>query len=278
MKTIGIVGLGVMGGSFSARAKELGYKVIGFDLDQSALDFAMEKGWLDEGYTDPKEALAKCETLFLCLYPTLMEGWMKENGEYLHQEAIIMEIAGVKSSIMDQLETLIPEGRQLVSIHPMCGRESRGIQFSSPRIFQNANFIIIPSSQTTAKGIVEASSLAKELGCGKISVLNADEHDDMIAFLSQLTHVIAVSLMNTHDNDHLVEYSGDSFRDLTRIAKINEDMWSELFLLNKEKLLTEIDAFADSLQNFRKTLEEEDVQTMKDMFIQSTQKRIKFDR
>ena len=278
MKTIGIVGLGVMGGSFSARAKELGYKVIGFDLDQNALDFAMEKGWLDEGYTDPKEALAKCETLFLCLYPTLMEGWMKENGEYLHQEAIIMEIAGVKSSIMDQLETLIPEGRQLVSIHPMCGRESRGIQFSSPRIFQNANFIIIPSSQTTAKGIVEASSLAKELGCGKISVLNADEHDDMIAFLSQLTHVIAVSLMNTHDNDHLVEYSGDSFRDLTRIAKINEDMWSELFLLNKEKLLTEIDAFADSLQNFRKTLEEEDVQTMKDMFIQSTQKRIKFDR
>ncbi|MCF0245226.1 MAG: prephenate dehydrogenase [Ileibacterium sp.] len=278
MKTIGIVGLGVMGGSFSARAKELGYKVIGFDLDQNALDFAMEKGWLDEGYTDPKEALAKCETLILCLYPTLMEGWMKENGEYLHQEAIIMEIAGVKSSIMDQLETLIPEGRQLVSIHPMCGRESRGIQFSSPRIFQNANFIIIPSSQTTAKGIVEASSLAKELGCGKISVLNADEHDDMIAFLSQLTHVIAVSLMNTHDNDHLVEYSGDSFRDLTRIAKINEDMWSELFLLNKEKLLTEIDAFADSLQNFRKTLEEEDVQTMKDMFIQSTQKRIKFDR
>lgn len=278
MKTIGIVGLGVMGGSFSARAKELGYKVIGFDLDQRALDFAMEKGWLDEGYTDPKEALAKCETLILCLYPTLMEGWMKENGEYLHQEAIIMEIAGVKSSIMDQLETLIPEGRQLVSIHPMCGRESRGIQFSSPRIFQNANFIIIPSSQTTAKGIVEASSLAKELGCGKISVLNADEHDDMIAFLSQLTHVIAVSLMNTHDNDHLVEYSGDSFRDLTRIAKINEDMWSELFLLNKEKLLTEIDAFADSLQNFRKTLEEEDVQTMKDMFIQSTQKRIKFDR
>ena len=278
MKTIGIVGLGVMGGSFSARAKELGYKVIGFDLDQNALDFAMEKGWLDEGYTDPKEALAKCETLILCLYPTLMEGWMKENGEYLHPEAIIMEIAGVKSSIMDQLETLIPEGRQLVSIHPMCGRESRGIQFSSPRIFQNANFIIIPSSQTTAKGIVEASSLAKELGCGKISVLNADEHDDMIAFLSQLTHVIAVSLMNTHDNDHLVEYSGDSFRDLTRIAKINEDMWSELFLLNKEKLLTEIDAFADSLQNFRKTLEEEDVQTMKDMFIQSTQKRIKFDR
>ena len=278
MKTIGIVGLGVMGGSFSARAKELGYKVIGFDLDQRALDFAMEKGWLDEGYTDPKEALAKCETLILCLYPTLMEGWMKENGEYLHQEAIIMEIAGVKSSIMDQLETLIPEGRQLVSIHPMCGRESRGIQFSSPRIFQNANFIIIPSSQTTAKGIVEASSLAKELGCGKISVLNADEHDDMIAFLSQLTHVIAVSLMNTHANDHLVEYSGDSFRDLTRIAKINEDMWSELFLLNKEKLLTEIDAFADSLQNFRKTLEEEDVQTMKDMFIQSTQKRIKFDR
>ncbi|MCF0258475.1 MAG: prephenate dehydrogenase [Erysipelotrichaceae bacterium] len=278
MKTIGIVGLGVMGGSFAARAKELGYTVIGFDLNQKALDEALAKGILDEGCARPADGLGKCETVILCLYPTLMEGWMKENGQHLHPEAIVMEIGGVKNTLVDQLEPLMPEGRELVNIHPMCGREGRGLKFSSPQIFNQANFIIVPGAKTSAKGIVEASSLAKDLGCGKISVLNADEHDDMIAFLSQLTHVIAVCLMNTHDNEHLVAYSGDSFRDLTRIAKINEDMWSELFLLNKEKLLNEIDAFSDSLAHFRKALDEEDTETMKELFISSTQKRMKFDR
>lgn len=100
----------------------------------------------------------------------------------------------------------------------------------------------------------------------------------MIAFLSQLTHVIAVSLMNTHDNSHLVEYTGDSFRDLTRIAKINEEMWSELFLLNKEILLHEMDAFVASISNFREVLANEDTDKMKELFIQSTERRKKFDK
>lgn len=98
----------------------------------------------------------------------------------------------------------------------------------------------------------------------------------MIAFLSQLTHVIAVSLMNTHENSHLVEYTGDSFRDLTRIARINEDMWTELFLLNKDLLLSEIEQFEESLNTFKTALETEDTETMKSLFIQSTKRREKF--
>lgn len=164
-----------------------------------------------------------------------------------------------------------------MSIHPMCGRESKGIEYANPRIFDQANFILIPDDNNTASSIVKVSSLAKDLGCKNISVLSPEEHDKMIAFLSQLTHVIAVTLMDTHENEHLVEYTGDSFRDLTRIASINEDMWSELFLLNKDILLDEIRQFRDTLDEFTEALENEDEKKMKDMMILSTKRRHKFD-
>lgn len=164
-----------------------------------------------------------------------------------------------------------------MSIHPMCGRESKGIDHADPEIFNQANFILIPDDSNTASSIVKVSSLAKDLGCKNISVLSPEDHDTMIAFLSQLTHVIAVTLMDTHENEHLVEYTGDSFRDLTRIASINEDMWSELFLLNKDYLLNEIRQFRETLDDFTEALENEDEQKMKSMMMLSTKRRKKFD-
>ncbi len=184
----------------------------------------------------------------------------------------------MKSNINEPIRAILRSDLELLSIHPMCGRESRGIEFASGKIFDGANFIIIPNEANSMNSIVFVSVFAKELGCRNISVLSVKEHDRMIGFLSQLTHVIAVSLMNTHENSHLVEYTGDSFRDLTRIAKINEDMWTELFLLNKDILLDEIDQFVDSIENFRQVLVDEDEEEMKRLFVQSTQRRLKFDK
>ena len=145
-------------------------------------------------------------------------------------------------------------------------------------ILYNANYIIVPTDKNTPKAIEAAKQLGKDLRVKNISILSCEEHDRMIGFLSQLTHVIAVSLMNTHDNSHLVEYTGDSFRDLTRIATINEDLWSELFLLNKDILLDEIDQFLDATKHFRDSLEKEDIDEMKRLFIQSTNRRKLFNK
>lgn len=277
MKTVGVVGLGVMGGSFCGRLKELGWRVIGFDPNGHSLKTAKERGWIDEGYADFSQGLSQCELVIFCIYPTLLPKWIAEWQNQFAPGTLLLEISGVKRAVMDPVQDILRDDLELMSIHPMCGRESKGIQFANPHIFDQANFIIIPHDKNTASSLVKVSALAKDLGCKNISVLSADEHDTMIAFLSQLTHVIAVSLMDTHENEHLVEYTGDSFRDLTRIASINEEMWSELFLLNKDFLLDEIHQFQDSLKNFETALQNEDTKTMKDMMVLSTVRRKKFD-
>lgn len=278
MKTIGIVGLGVMGASFAMRCKELGYRVIGMDIDPNTIAYALEHHMIDAGGSDPKQYLPACDWILLALYPRQLYSWLEANQSFIPDDALVLEISGVKSSIVKPLQNLAQKRYELVSIHPMCGRESKGIQFADPSIFDRSNFIIIPDAHNSTKAIEQVRAFAREIGCKNIGLLNAEEHDRMIGFLSQLTHVIAISLMNTHENSHLVEYTGDSFRDLTRIAKINEEMWSELFLLNKEILLDEIDQFIHSIQDFRQILEREDTEAMKKLFIQSTNRRKKFDK
>ncbi len=277
MKTVGVVGLGVMGGSFCGRMKELGWRVLGFDPNGRSLKTARDKGWIDEGYADFSQGLNQCEMVIFCIYPSLLPEWIGAWQNQFASGTLLLEISGVKRAVMEPVQKILRNDLELMSIHPMCGRESKGIDHADPKIFEQANFILIPHDKNTASSIVKVSSLAKDLGCRNISVLSAKEHDTMIAFLSQLTHVIAVSLMDTHENEHLVEYTGDSFRDLTRIASINEEMWSELFLLNKDLLLDEIHQFQDSLSAFENALQNEDEKTMKEMMTLSTARRKKFD-
>lgn len=277
MKTVGIIGMGVMGGSFAGRLKQLGYRVYGFDLNGHSLKRAKEKGWIDEGFADFSHGLSDCELLIFCIYPTLLKEWIEKNQNHFAPHTLILEISGVKRAVMEPVQNILRKDCELMSIHPMCGRESKGIEYANPVIFDQANFILIPDDRNSASTIVKVSSLAKDLGCKNISVLTPEEHDKMIGFLSQLTHVIAVTLMDTHENEHLVEYTGDSFRDLTRIASINEDMWCELFLLNKDILLDEIRQFRDTLDEFTQALEQSDEKKMKDMMVLSTKRRHKFD-
>ena len=189
-----------------------------------------------------------------------------------------MDNSGVKSNIVTPCQKILKDGLELISIHPMCGRESRGIEQADPTIFDDANFIVVPTEKNTHSSILLAEQLGSYLGCSRVATLTPQEHDRMIGFLSQLTHVIAVSLMNTHDNSHLVEYTGDSFRDLTRIASINEDLWSELFILNKDILLDETNQFIDAITHFRDVLQAEDIEEMKRLFIQSTERRKLFNK
>lgn len=276
---IGIIGLGLMGASFAKRLSPQEDKTIyGIDQNEQTIQTALELNIIKEGSTDPGKLIKKCNLIILALYPTMIKPWIVENQQYLEPGTILMDISGVKTNIVEPVQAILREDLELISIHPMCGRESRGIDFAQADIFDNANYIIVPTDKNTPKAIKAAKQLGKDLRVKNISILSCEEHDRMIGFLSQLTHVIAVSLMNTHDNSHLVEYTGDSFRDLTRIATINEDLWSELFLLNKDILLDEIDQFLDATKHFRDSLEKEDIDEMKRLFIQSTNRRKLFNK
>jgi len=276
----GIVGLGVMGGSYARKLMSLQETVYGFARRKDTIDLAMKSHYISDGTTDFADGLlSRCDIVVLCLYPTLVPKWLEENQQYLKSGCEIMDISGVKTGIIIPAQNAITRNDiELISTHPMCGRESRGIEFSDPNIFNGANYIVVPTEKNSEKAIEDAMRLGRKLGCTNISTLTIDKHDHMIGFLSQLTHVIAVSLMNTHESEELVNFTGDSFRDLTRIASINEDMWTELFLLNKKILLEEIDAFDDALIHFREALETENTDEMKRLFIQSTQRRKKFNR
>lgn len=276
---IGIIGLGLMGASFAKRLSPQKDKTIyGIDQNEQTIQTALELNIIKEGSTDPGKLIKKCNLIILALYPSMIKPWIVENQQYLESGTILMDISGVKTNIVEPVQAILREDLELISIHPMCGRESRGINFAQADIFDNANYIIVPTDKNTPKAIEAAKQLGKDLRVKNISILSCKEHDRMIGFLSQLTHVIAVSLMNTHDNSHLVEYTGDSFRDLTRIATINEDLWSELFLLNKDILLDEIDQFLDATKHFRDSLEKEDIDEMKRLFIQSTNRRKLFNK
>ena len=276
---IGIIGLGLMGASFAKRLSPQKDKTIyGIDQNEQTIQTALELNIIKEGSTDPGKLIKKCNLIILALYPTMIKPWIVENQQYLESGTILMDISGVKTNIVEPVQAILRKDLELISIHPMCGRESRGIDFAQADIFDNANYIIVPTDKNKPKAIEAAKQLGKDLRVKNISILSCEEHDRMIGFLSQLTHVIAVSLMNTHDNSHLVEYTGDSFRDLTRIATINEDLWSELFLLNKDILLDEIDQFLDATKHFRDSLEKEDIDEMKRLFIQSTNRRKLFNK
>lgn len=276
--TFVIVGLGLLGGSYAKGLKEAGYRVYGIARRQETIDYALNHRLIDEGSIEPEAFLDQADVVIFGLYPHIMIDWIKKHQHAFRPHTLLTDVSGVKVNVADTIQSFLRDDVEFIAAHPMAGRETSGIEYANTEMFKDANYIIVPTEKNSEEAVAASRQIAEILQFHHIATLSMQEHDEMIGFLSQLTHVIAVSLMNTHDNSHLVEYTGDSFRDLTRIAKINETMWTELFLLNKKILLHEIDAFANELKHFRDTLENEDTEEMKRLFIQSTQRRKKFDK
>ena len=275
-----IVGLGLLGGSYAMALKKKGFRCIyGFARRKETVDYAFEHGMIDEGSHEiDEELIARAEMIVFALYPTILLQWMKDYGHLIRPGTVVTDVTGVKSCIVKPVTDALPQGAEFVSVHPMAGKETGGIENADDRIFDGANYIVVPTEQNTEEAIRLCEDLGRELGFGRISRLSPAEHDDMIAFLSQLTHCVAVSLMCASDDDRLVAYTGDSFRDLTRIARINDEMWSELFLLNKEALLRQMDTFLGQVHKMRDLLEAEDRNGLREMMKISTARRAKFDK
>ena len=189
-----------------------------------------------------------------------------------------MDVTGVKRSIVYDIQAMLKEGIEFIGAHPMAGKEVYGVENSDKRIFMNANYIVTPTEKNTYEAIEMCKEIGKELGFKTVSCLTPEEHDEMIGFLSQLTHCIAITLMTCNDKDDMEKFTGDSFRDLTRIARINDIMWSELFVANKAALLEQMTLFIDKFNELKTMLETEDVDSMRAMMRLSTERRALFDK
>lgn len=278
-KKILIVGLGLIGGSYAAALSRNGFEVGAVDRDPDAIGYALEAGYIRHGsVTADPDYIGGFDIVVFALYPSVLLDWVEKNARFFKKGALITDVTGVKSGIVFRVQELLPPGTEFVGAHPMAGREVSGVTNASPDLFCGANFIVTPTPANTEEAIRLCEDLGRELGSGTVSRLSPAEHDEMIGFLSQLTHCIAVTLMSCKESRHLVDYTGDSFRDLTRIAKINENMWSELFLMNRDELLSQMDLFLEHFTILRNALERGDAETMKSMMRLSTERRRYFDK
>lgn len=273
-----IIGLGLIGGSYAMGLKKRGYHVSAIDINQESIDYALQHHIIDKGSTCNIPLIEQADIIISALYPETMISWIEVHQQYMKPHAFFTDVSGVKTSIVYRVQEMLRDDIEFLASHPMAGKEVSGVKFADDSIFHIANFIITPTKRNSDEAVHVLKDFAKLLGFANISVLTPEKHDEMIGFVSQLTHAIAVSLMNTNDNTHLVEYTGDSFRDLTRIAKINEHLWSELFFLNKDVLIHEIDDFIKEINHLKDTLIQDDSEGLKELFIQSTTRRKLFDR
>ena len=272
---ITIVGLGLLGGSYASGLAKKGYKVKAIDINQEYLEHALANKWIVEGSDDPS-LVSDADLVIFCLYPNTLVKWLNSYQNLLKPNALLTDVTGVKRSIMSKINGFLRTDVKFIYSHPMAGKEVSGALYSDSNIFKSANFIVIKDEDIQAMQTIK--DLATILEFKNIVELDAKSHDEMIAFVSQLTHVIAVCLMNVSDNTHLKDYTGDSFRDLTRIAKINENLWYELFMQNKDMLLKEIDAFTRQLDHFKEVIINDDEDEMKRLFRQSSMRRKEFDK
>lgn len=274
-----IVGLGMMGGSYAMGLKRLGYHVSAIDTRKEAIDYALKNGIIDKGHTNTEVSILKgADAVIFGLYPTILMDWMKGWKDCFKPGALLSDVTGVKGPIVYDIQDMLPDTVEFIAAHPMAGKEVYGVENADPAMFREANYIVVPTEKNTQRAIRWCEDLGRILGFQTITRLSPEDHDRMIGFVSQLTHCIAVSLMTCGDNTHLVDYTGDSFRDLTRIARINDEMWSELFMLNRPALLDEMDKFLEEFTFFRDLLASGDVDGMREKMRLSTKRRALFDK
>ena len=274
-----IVGLGMIGGSYAEKLSALGFEVGAIVRRQEVLDYALERGLIAHGQTEvTREYVSQFDLVVFALYPKAFVEWVRKYQDFFKSGAVITDVTGVKRAVVPAVQSILRPDVEFVPAHPMAGRERSGVEFADSKVFAGANFIITPTERNTPEGIELVRTLGCILGFRHIAELTPEAHDEMIGFLSQLTHCIAVALMDCKESEHLVEYTGDSFRDLTRIARINENMWTELFLENRDELLSQMDLFLEKFTQLRNALAKGDEDTMKDMMRLSSYRRSFFDK
>ncbi|MDU4883814.1 prephenate dehydrogenase [uncultured Clostridium sp.] len=272
-----IVGLGVIGGGYAMALKEAGYEeVYGIDKNIDTLRKAKALGIIKEGYEDEKEIIKGADLIVLAVYPNLVKSFIINNKDSFKDGTIITDVTGIKQLFINEVINILPKKVDFVFAHPMAGREKKGIDYATNQVFKGANFLITVTDKNKDKNLDIIENLAYKMGFKNVKRICPKYHDEMIAFTSQLPHALAVALINSDiEGRNTGEFIGDSYRDLTRIANINESLWSQLFLGNKENLLKAIYNFEKELDKIKDSVKNEDKETLQELFIKSSLRREK---
>lgn len=246
------------------------------DKSKETLKKAKALGIIKEGYEDEQEIVQKADLIVLAIYPNLVKNFIINNKEHFKDGAVITDVTGIKQLFINEIIEILPENIDFVFAHPMAGREKKGIDYATNTVFKGANFLITVIDRNKDENLDLIENLAYKMGFKHVKRICPKYHDEMIAFTSQLPHALAVALINSDvEGRNTGEFIGDSYRDLTRIANINESLWSQLFLGNKENLLEAINNFEKELDKIKLSLESDDKENLEQLFIKSSIRREK---
>lgn len=274
---ISIIGLGLIGGSIARRLRGFhNCTIAAYNRTRESLDLAIADGVIDEAYNTPGEAMENADLIIMCLYPQLNVDFVRDNLDKIKDGAIITDVTGVKGFIINEMKKILPDTVDFIGGHPMAGREVGGYKSSTDTLFNNAPYIITPDKSNKPENVELVRSMAQYIGCRIVVTTTPDEHDSIIAYTSQLMHVAAVALCNNPLLERSSSFAGGSLQDCTRIAVINEKMWSELFVENKQHLAERITEFQDCLETIKNAALNDDRETLENIMRHATKQKLKW--
>ena len=247
---IGICGLGLIGGSLALAFKQQGKTVYGYDIVKSISDYAILSGVTDGTLDD--RTLGECDYIFVALYPEGVPEYVRQIARQVKPGAVVIDLCGTKATVCPPCFALAEEnGFHFIGGHPMAGTQYSGLKYARADLFRGATMILVPRPDEDMHLLAQASDLLKKAGFAAVTVATAETHDRNIAFTSQLAHVVSNAYVKSPRAEIHKGFSAGSYRDLTRVAWLNEKMWTELFLANKENLADEIDVLIQNLAQYR---------------------------
>ena len=261
MSTVGVFGLGLIGGSFVKAYHEAGWTVLAHNRTKSVLDFAMISGEVNGELT--KENIGECDLVLLTIFPEAVIKTLREYAPYIGKKPLVMDCCGTKRTVCHVLFPMAEEyGFTYVGGHPMAGTQYQGYKYAKADMYVDQPMVIVPPRYDDIFLLDRVKTLLAPAGFGRFSVTTAEAHDEMIAFTSQLAHVVSNAYVKSPTAKLHDGFSAGSYRDLTRVAWLNPPMWSELFLENKDNLIREVDCIIDHLQAYRNAMAENDGETL----------------
>lgn len=274
---IAIIGLGLIGGSIARRLRGFhDCTIAAYNRSRESLDLAIADGVIDEAYNTPGEAMDNADLIIMCLYPQLNVDFVRDNLDSIKDGAVITDVTGVKGFIINEMKKILPDTVDFIGGHPMAGREVGGYKSSTDTLFNNAPYIITPDKTNKPENVELVRSMAEYIGCRIVVTTTPDEHDSIIAYTSQLMHIVAVALCDNPLLERSSSFAGGSLQDCTRIAVINEKMWSELFVENKYHLADRITEFQDCLEKMKQAVLNDDRDTLEDIMRHATAQKLRW--
>ena len=273
--TFAIVGLGLIGGSYAKALRNLKVrKILGMDISHGIARACLNANMIDEVIEADGSNLKEADVIICSVYPEAIVGFVRQNVQNFAEGMLMTDATGVKGTMPHDIQALLPEGCEFISGHPMAGRQGSGLGMSDAAIFNNSNYIIVPTEKNTPEAVSWLEEFAKALGCARSVKVSTEDHDKIIAYTSDLPHITAVALVNSASyNENTQYFIAGGFRDATRVADINPDLWSDLFLSNRANVIAEIENYQNQLERWKKAIENNDRETLKEIMREAGPRR-----